>query len=392
MKEKIIAENLQIEKIIPGGMSLATAADGKKIFLWGALPGETVTEFKLTKIKPSFSEALALTIINPSPRRVKEKDECYLATSPFQIMDYNYELEIKQSLVQEIFREHGIYIEKPEIITDGEDYFYRNKMEYALYFDKSDEKIYPAFRVRGSHQKIPVTTSSIERPEIFAKAKEIVAELNASHADARTYQSLLLRVSQNGEVSGGLLENHKPHPVFSPLSDTIMGHPFTYSPNGFFQINLPVYELALKEIERHITTKNVLDLYSGVGTIGLSVAGDKNLTLVEVDKSAFKELAQNAKDFKTATPIFAKSEDVTTFIAPDQTVIMDPPRAGCDKKLINALLEVSPEKIIYLSCNPATEARDIKLLLEKYKIDLIKSYNFFPKTPHIENLAILSRI
>ena len=73
-----------------------------------------------------------------------------------------------------------------------------------------------------------------------------------------------------------------------------------------------------------------------------------------------------------------------------QTVIIDPPRAGCDKKLIERLLEVRPVKIIYLSCNPSTQARDLKLLLNKYQIEKIKIFNFFPHTPHIENLAILS--
>ena len=79
------------------------------------------------------------------------------------------------------------------------------------------------------------------------------------------------------------------------------------------------------------------------------------------------------------------------YIEPDSAVILDPPRAGCDKKLINKLIEVTPKKIIYLSCNPATQARDILFVLEKYQIDEIKTFNFFPHTPHIENLIILSR-
>ena len=200
------------------------------------------------------------------------------------------------------------------------------------------------------------------------------------------------------------------------LNDEILGYKYSYSPNGFFQINLPVYEMALKEIEKHINTENVLDLYAGVGTIGLSVARDKNLTLVEVDKFAFGEMAKNFINSEPArltrsaknegSPvttgraecvrinnifgILAKSEEVLDYIAPDQTVILDPPRAGCDEKLINCLTEVKPKTIIYLSCNPATQARDVKMLLDEYKIDDVKTFNFFPRTPHIENLVILS--
>ncbi|MBQ3441471.1 class I SAM-dependent RNA methyltransferase, partial [Candidatus Saccharibacteria bacterium] len=183
------------------------------------------------------------------------------------------------------------------------------------------------------------------------------------------------------------------------------GRTYSYSPNGFFQINLPVYELALQEIQKHTNTDNVLDLYSGVGTIGLSVARGKRLVLVEVDKSAYKELERNCSigqgditsserslgsNITLPKPILAKSEDALDFIDSNQTVILDPPRAGCDVKLINKLLEAAPPKIIYLSCNPATQARDTKMLLDKYQIEDIKTFNFFPRTPHIENLVILS--
>ena len=379
---------IKVEKFIPGGFALGTSSEGKKMFFWNALPGETVLEYEITKNKSSYAEAIATSIKNPSPYRKEPKDECFLSTSPWQILDYDYELEQKSLLVQEIFREHDIKIDAPEVVTDGKDYKYRNKMEYALYYDIEKAKIFPAFHARGSHRKIPISKSSLERPEIFEKALEIIDDLNARGEEARKYQSLLLRCNQNGEVSGGLYENKKPHPVFNNLKDKILGQEYSYSPNGFFQINLPVYEMALLEIKKHIVSENVLDLYAGVGTIGLSVAKDRNLTLVEVDKAAYKELENNAKNAKT---ILAKSEDILEYIAPDQTVILDPPRAGCDKELIDKLVEVIPEKIIYLSCNPATQARDIKLLSEKYQIELVKTFNFFPHTPHIENLVILER-
>jgi len=289
-------------------------------------------------------------------------------------------------------------------------------MEYSLYWDIETAKILPAFRHRGSHRKLPITKSSIERPEIFARATEIIDELNSRHEEARKYQSLLLRCDQSGKVSGGLYENHQPHPIFEPLTDTILGRTYSYSPNGFFQINLPVYEMALTEIKKHISTDKVLDLYAGVGTIGLSVARDRRLILVECDKFAFSEMAKNItiedipepgkarisagrpwrRDGRTRVRngnIFAildNSEDALEYINFDQTVILDPPRSGCDRKLIDKLIEVEPPKIVYLSCNPATQARDIALLLEKYHIDEVKTFNFFPHTPHIENLVILS--
>ena len=397
-------------------MGLGTAPDGRKIFFWNALPGEVVADYEITKRKSHYSEAIATTVDQPSSHRIKPQDTCYLSTSPWQIMDYDYELQLKSELVAEIFREHQICLDTPKIFTDGCDYHYRNKMEYALYWDNETSQIKLAFHQRGSHRKIPITQSSIERPEIFQRATEIIADLNARHEEARKYQSLLLRCNQKGEVSGGLYENKKPHPKFHSLTDTILGHQYSYSPNGFFQINLPVYELALEKIKPHITTNKVLDLYAGVGTIGLSVARDKDLTLVEVDNFVFTEMTKNIAIEDISEPgkarisaghpwrragqtrvrnsnilgILAKSEEALGYISPETTVILDPPRAGCDRKLIDKLCEVRPAKIIYLSCNPATQARDVKLLLSGYKIGSVQTFNFFPHTPHIENLVVLS--
>ncbi len=381
---------MKIEKIIPGGQALATNTDGKKYFFWNALPDEEVTEFIITKNKSHYAEAVATKLNNLSPFRIQPTDSCYLSTSPWQIMRYDHELNIKQDLVVELFREHGITIDSPEIFTDNKDYFYRNKMEYALYYDKDKNKILPAFHARGSHHKIPITQSSIERPELFTAVTRIIDDLNIRHEEARKYQSILLRCNQNGEVSGGLFENGKPHPIFKNLVDQIFDRKYSYSPNGFFQINPPVYEIALAEIKKHINTDRVLDFYSGVGTIGLSVARDKNLTLVECDKAAFGELSNNVRGLDNVTAILSKSEDSLEHINPSATIILDPPRAGCDVKLITRLLEVTPPKIIYLSCNPATQARDIKMLSKKYHIEAVKTFNFFPHTPHIENLVVLS--
>ncbi len=460
---KISTDSVEIAKIIPGGQALGTLANGKKAMLWNALPGETVTKFEITKDKSTYLEGIALEIENPAPERIKPRDEAFLATSPWQIMTYDCELTTKRALVVEILRQQHLALGSltvQSVVTDGQDYHYRNKMEYALYFDHDDQRIHLAFHARGSHRKIPISESSIERPEILARAKEIVKDLNDRHEDARKYQSLLLRANQAGETSGGLFVNGQKHPTFANLTDTILGQAYSYSPNGFFQINLPVYELALREMQKWVLPGKVLDLYAGVGTIGLSIARDHELTLVECDKSAYQELERNVQGIKMASritfedrassqpvftgakrptliagfavsrfcnsseanasicfsrnlespvvssesspeatygvastprPVLAKSEEALDFIAPDQTVILDPPRAGCHQDLIEKLLAVMPERIIYLSCNPITQARDVTMLQEKYQIEFIQPFNFFPRTPHIENLIVLTK-
>lgn len=380
-----------IEKFVPGGQGIATLENGKKAFVWGVLPGEDV-EFETTKNKASYCEGVVTKVLKASEKRIEPKDACYLSTSPWQILDWDYELQSKSEIVAECFRQQHLGIKVLPCKTDGKQFYYRNKVEYALYYDHEDEQIHLAFHKRGSHGKIPISQSSIEHPEIFAHASKVVAELNAKHEEARKYQSLLLRCNQAGEISGNLFVNGQPHPQMPALKDTLLGRKYSYSPNGFFQINLPVYEMVLKDIQDQIGNGKLLDLYAGVGSIGLSIAKDKQaLTLVEINGAAVEEMKNNANGRPNTECILAKSEDVTDYITPECTVILDPPRAGCDKKLLDRLIEVKPEKIIYLSCNPITQARDIAILAEAFDYSAAQPYNFFPRTPHIENLVIMTK-
>ena len=389
--ETVSLENpIKIERIAPTGQGVATLESGKKIFLWNALPDEEVKSYRLAKKKNNFDEGVAIEIAKPSDSRIEPKDERFLSTSPWQIVSDETELNYKHDIIKDLYR--NLWHDEIVAHESPETWFYRNKMEYSLYYNFESEKIELAIHERGSHKKLPIKTSSIERPEIFKKATEIVDNLNKTGKEAKNFQSILLRANQNGEVEGGLFEKGKPHPVFNNLEDKILGKTYSYSPNGFFQINLKIYEVALERIKSLIgETNKVLDLYSGVGTIGLTVAEGKDLTLVEVDKSAYKELEANCEGIKNAKPVLAKSEEALEYIKPDSVVILDPPRAGCDKKLIEKLIEVKPKKIVYLSCNPITQVRDVELLVNAgAKLNSLEFFNFFPHTPHIESLVSLT--
>lgn len=383
----------------------STNLSGIKVLLWNTIPGETVSKFQIIKQKPHFIEGIALEIAKISDSRIIPKDSQYLSTSPWQILSPSSELQAKTTILSSLFDQlkkvqpHSTDLSQQITVYDSPNsYFYRNKMEYSLYFNHQSEKIQLAAHARGSHRKLPITTSSLELPSIFKQANIIIDELNRTHQDARTFQSLLLRADQAGIVSGGLLENGKPHPVFPNLTDTLLGNNYSYSPNGFFQINLPVYEQVLLKIKDFLVdSKIVLDLYSGVGTIGLSVARDKALTLVEINPQAYQELVTNSNLAIQEShnphihPVLAKSESVLDLITDEASIILDPPRAGCDSQLVQKICSVRPPKIVYLSCNPITQVRDLAPLLEFYQISEIQGYNFFPRTPHIESLVLLSR-
>jgi 23S rRNA (uracil1939-C5)-methyltransferase len=176
----------------------------------------------------------------------------------------------------------------------------------------------------------------------------------------------------------------------SVLNDEILGVPFHYATEGFFQVNIPVYEMALRDMQGYILPNTpVVDMYSGVGSIGLTIGGDSP-TLVEVNDYAVTEMKRNIKTLgKKATIVHASSETALEHIDPRATIIVDPPRAGLHEKVVEELLEKSPQRIIYLSCNPVTQARDVMRLAEKYGVRAHIGYNFFPRTPHIEHLVVL---
>jgi 23S rRNA (uracil1939-C5)-methyltransferase len=153
-----------------------------------------------------------------------------------------------------------------------------------------------------------------------------------------------------------------------------------------------MYEKALSDMSVYLESlagKSVIDMYSGVGTIGLTIGGP-DVTLIETDEPAVQEMRRNIDTLKlAATAVHAPSETALEYIRDDAIVIVDPPRAGLHTAVIERLLAVNLSRIIYLSCNPVTQARDVALLAERYGIRHHVGYNFFPCTPHIEHLVIL---
>lgn len=414
-----------LDKIVGGGQSLGTLEDGRKIFVWGALPDETA-KVQITKKKSSYAEGVVTEILKVSKDRIEPKDlSSYLSTSPWQIMSLETENHYKAALIEEAFELHDIVLPNPiNVYTDGKEYAYRNKVEFSFWFDTDTEKLSLAFFRRGTHGKLPVEGTSLTTDTINQKALQVVAALNDLGVVGRSLKTLLIRSAadetlawqlyvkdedfdaqalmqllgegENGEViysnpksPASVITKRLTEPAM-PLSDTILGVPFHYATEGFFQINLPVYEQALKDMREWVPKDGqVVDLYSGVGTIGLTIGG-KGVTLVELNEHAVREMERNIKELNSeATPVLAASEQALEYITADKTVIVDPPRAGLHDDVIYQLLDEKPKRIIYLSCNPVTQARDVAKLTQAYGIKHHMGYNFFPHTPHIEHLVVL---
>ena len=441
-------ETVTLEKIVGGGQALGTLSDGRKCFVWGGLPDETVT-FRVTKKKAHFAEGSVTEVLHASPERIAPRDaDSYLSTSPWQIMTFSAEQRYKAALIEEAFKLHAIVLpHKINVYTDGREFQYRNKVEFSWFSERADEShadtLDLAFFRRGSKGKIIVNECSLLPPEVIVLAHSVRDILRRKHISARKLKTLLIRSNQRGScvwqlyikdrlpniimheeaealpAQGGEIIYSDPRSPASritarlakfgdtTLTDTILGTPFRYACEGFFQVNIPVYEQALRDMRewtscpKCTTPANsdtdgenppVLDLYAGVGTIGLTIGGD-DVTLIEVNEFAVAEMQRNitALGRANARAILAPSEKALDFITPNHVVIVDPPRAGLHANVVAKLLEVAPPRIIYLSCNPVTQARDAVLLTEKYNIRAHRGYNFFPRTPHIEHLVVLDR-
>jgi 23S rRNA (uracil1939-C5)-methyltransferase len=425
MKQQI--ETIRLEKIVGGGQALGQLPTGKKALVWGGLPGELVT-IQVTKKKSSFVEGMVTEVIEPSAQRMTPKDpEDYISTSPWQIMTFDAEQHYKAALIEEAFELHDIVLPHPiDIYSDGREYEYRNKVEFSWWWSNETQQLDLAFFRRGTHGKIPVDSTSLATSAINESARRLRDVLRARDAQARDLKTVIVRSSREGQVAMQLYVKEEDFELLgddelqqldvagfeliysnpkSPASvitkrlqqhgeitlrDEVLGVPFTYATEGFFQINLPVYEQALRDMREWVEpSKPTIDLYSGVGSIGLTIGGE-NVTLVESNEHAVREMERNIASLgRTAKAILAPSEKALDYISREATIIVDPPRAGLHEDVVNRLLETKPQRIIYLSCNPVTQARDVARLAEKYGVRAHKGYNFFPRTPHIEHLIIL---
>ncbi len=412
-------EEVRIDKLVHGGQGMGTLPNGKKVFAWNTLPGETV-RVRLLKGKKRFAEAIAEEIITPSGERIDPVDEAYLSTSPWQVMTFESENRYKQEIIIESMQREKVIYEAPFMFQPSpEEWHYRNKMEYSFWGD--DDGLHLALFKRGSHGKQIITGSSIARTEIDEIANKICSALNNSNIRASQLKTVVIRCDRQGNTVAALFVKDETFPQItqfstigkgievnfstpkSPasvctrnlysfgdttLTDTILGCNISYDVNSFFQVNIPVFELAAQKISEHSQgAAPVVDFYSGVGTIGIPVGAT---VLVESDAHNVQMARMNTHGKKVEI-VHAAAETAIEHIPNSGVLIVDPPRAGLHPNMTKKILENLPEKVLYLSCNPSTHARDLALLQGSYRIDEIAGYNFFPRTPHIESFAVLTR-
>lgn len=373
--------------------------NGKIIFVKGALPGETV-DVTITKDKKSFMEGTINTIIYKSSKRVEPFCKYFGVCGGCSLCHLNYEntLEYKKERVKNILSKFDI----PKIneIRNENDLYYRNKIELKIV----DGKL--GFYEKSTHNLIEIKECKVTKKSIN-KSFEFVKNMKLENAN------VTIRANYNDEVLIIIDSKEKPV-ILNPEDYKIVGIVlndkciygqdnfmekinnlfFTVSYNSFFQVNNYINLELFNLIKENIVGKTVLDLYSGVGT--LSIVASKvvdRVYSIEVTQNAVKNALINAKINKcdNINFILGKVEDKIGFINDKiDTIIVDPARAGLDKKTIEVINNICPQRIIYVSCDTQSLANNL-VDLANYEIKKFYILDMFSYTYHIECFCILDR-
>ncbi|MBP3283918.1 MAG: 23S rRNA (uracil(1939)-C(5))-methyltransferase RlmD [Clostridia bacterium] len=424
--------------------------EGFAVFVEGALPREQI-RMKIVKVTKNFAYGKLLEILEPSSKRrpvtcdtFKKCGGCALCH-----MSYPATLEFKRKVVRDSFLRIGhrdVAVE--ETIGMEEPYFYRNKVQFPVGLS-ADGKVITGFYANRTHDIVSVNDCSIQSRianKLILNIREFLRENKVPIYDEKTQTGLVRHVIiRNSEKTGevmvilvtkeeafaqkeafvsfvlekcskvvSIMQNINPKNTNVILGeknirlygkDTIKDYigefSFNISPNSFFQVNARQTEVLYRkalEFADLSGNETVFDLYCGIGSISLFLAKKaKRVYGVEVVKPAVQNAKENAKENGITNAVFycGKAEEVVPKLYSEgiraDVVVVDPPRSGCDKVLIDTILEMKPKKIVYVSCNPGTLARDVAAL-EGYEVKMVQPVDMFPWSFHVETVVEICKV
>ncbi|MGR3741350.1 23S rRNA (uracil(1939)-C(5))-methyltransferase RlmD [Companilactobacillus sp. DQM5] len=421
--------------------------DGYPLFIDNALPNEQV-KVQILKVGKDYGFAKTIEILKQSPDRQEVKDSRYVQTgiAPLLFLKYEKQLEFKQKQIKNLLKkQHMDDIQVKETVGMKDPFKYRNKAQIPV--RNIDGKLETGFYRRHSHELVPMENFLIQEDGIdelivdvrdilrkynvkayneennsgqirnimvrkghftnqfmivLVTTKEKIAELNLI-ADELQQLPQVVSVIQNinsNKTNTLLGKKNKTLRGYPYIEDEILGNKYRISPNSFYQVNSiqtqKLYQIAIDKAE--LSEKEVVvDAYSGIGTIGLTMAKKaKKVDGIEIVEAAVKDANRNATVNHIGNASFqvGKVEDILKNWAQDgkkvDILMVDPPRKGLDKSLIDTIKEIMPKKIVYISCNPATLVRDLQNLSDHYEIGNITPVDMFPMTNHIESVTRLT--
>ena len=441
---------LEIENISNDGNGVGHY-ESMAVFVPFCVVGD-ILQVKIVKPCKTYAFGIIEKIIQPGEGRVEYDCPNYSKCGGcnFRHMTYQKELESKQQFVGDALKRIGkIDVEPLEILASPQQDRYRNKVQYPLTKNSQDD-IIAGFYAGRSHTIIPCSDCLLQ-PENFTKIIQdtckILKELHISTYNEEVNKGIVRHIYlrdgvNSGEVLLCLVINANSlkyqdrfvqsitalHPniksiiininkketnvvtgqkcvtIFGKdsITDTICDVPVNLNPLSFYQVNTKganqLYSVA-KEFAQVKPTDVILDIYCGMGTIGLSMAKDcAQIIGVEIIPQAIESANVSAKTMGIHNARFIASDaskSIATLaeegLAPN-IIILDPPRKGCENETLDAVIKMNAERIVMISCNPATAARDVKYLSENnYDIVKIQPVDMFPRTKHVETVIALSR-
>ncbi len=425
---------------------------GRVVFVPDTVPGDQIWA-RLVRVKPQYAQGKLHQLIQPSEYRVRPAcivaDKC--GGCQWQHIDYAYQLEMKRNLVVQSLERIGGFAQ-PGVeqivapILAAEPLAYRNKSSYPVKLGQ-DGAVQAGYYQKSSHFLINLNQCPIQDARLNPYLTRIKLDIQKQHwqvYDEATHKGevrhLSLRIGgQTGEVlltivarSSNLpkIEQHaqkwlerypdlvgvclninpeRSNIIFGSetrtiagrgyLSERFAGLEFQIQPTTFFQVNTEQAAALVERIGAELNLQGdevLVDAYCGVGTMTLPLAGRvKHCIGLESHRESIEQAQVNAQINNITNAEFQTGK--VELLLPQLTVqpnivLLDPPRKGCDAQVIETLLRQRPQQIVYVSCNPATLARDLKLLSQSYQLRLVQPADFFPQTAHVEMAAFLSLI
>ena len=439
-----------IEDLTHDGNGVAKV-DGYPLFIHGALPQETV-EVHVLKILKNYGFAKVLTIIQPSPDRVEAPCEYFKQCGGCQLQHLSYEgqLKWKQSMVENVMKRLG-KIDAPVLPVKGMDnpWAYRNKAQIP--FAQSEAGPIAGFYKTKSHQIVNMDHCLIQTAEadaVLANLKKELFKLDLPPYNEATHNGQLRHVViRKGRATNEVMvvlvtksaklpqkdavietiqhlvpnvtsivqnvNSDKTNVIFGnktitlwgkdTIEDTIGDVRFEISARSFYQVNPEQTEVLYKQALDYAQlegNERVIDAYCGIGSISLSLAQKAGHVMgVEIVPQAIEDAKRNAEINGFTNTYFEAGpaeEVIPRWYAEGKeadVLMVDPPRKGCDEALLNTIIEQKPKRVVYVSCNPATLARDLRILEDGgYKTQEVQPVDMFPQTTHCEAVAWLELV
>ncbi|MDR0819347.1 MAG: 23S rRNA (uracil(1939)-C(5))-methyltransferase RlmD [Oscillospiraceae bacterium] len=434
MMKKNDIVTLAITSANSDGQGVARAESGEVIFVANAIPGENVSA-RVLKVGKSSAWAKSIEVLSASPERITTECPYYPKCGGCSYLHMSYAEELRQKLerVNDAFqRIGGLELRAERIIPSIRRFGYRNKAIFNFAVNPSGGSLLGFYRA-NSHDVIPVDNCLLQSEfannaanALNSWAKENGISIYDESSGKGLLRKLFTRGTQvcvvaNGKprLVGELIDEvrsavpectslmwneqrgttnvvfgEKFHLLFGSETVTINGTEL--SPDSFYQVNSEqaerLYEIALEFADLR-SVETALDLYCGVGTLTLLIAAKAaKVTGVEINPSAIAGASLNAKRNKVTNADFVHSDVSVAELPAADCVFVDPPRKGLSAELIENLTALSPKRIAYISCDPATLARDLKLLNQRgYRAVRAEAVDMFPGTAHVETVVEINR-